>query len=510
MTEDMAGGTIRTAAHEGPPPRYFIKRRQRDTAIHQIGESITVTNDLTRGNPAKQILFFTIPLLIGNLFQQFYSMADTMIVGRTIGVDALAAVGATGSLSFLIIGFSQGLTSGFAVITAQRFGAGDMDGVRKSVTSGILLSAGITVILTAVSVPLARPVLRLMQTPDNILDDAYAYIVVIFAGIGASVMFNLLSNIIRALGDSRTPLLFLAVACVLNVGLDFALILWCSMGVAGAAVATVISQVVSGGLCMLYMIRRFPVLRLRKRDWIPERKMLWNDARVGLPMGFQMSIIAIGSMILQIALNRLGSTAIAGFIAAQKIDQLANQPMMSFGITMATYAAQNYGAGNMRRIRTGVRQCILMSVGFSIVSGVVLILAAKPLAGLFVGADQPEVPGYVQTYLLLNASMYFLLALLFIFRYTLQGLGKSLFPTIAGVAELLMRTLAAVVLANIWGYAGVCLSNPIAWLGALVPLTTAYVLTIRRLVRGTDGIPPSVLPKEAAQMEEPAGGVPSP
>ena len=453
-----------------------------------------MTNDLTRGSPAKQILFFTIPLLIGNLFQQFYSMADTMIVGRTIGVEALAAVGATGSISFLIIGFSQGLTSGFAVITAQRFGAGDMDGVRKSVTSGILLGAGITVILTAVSVPLARPVLELMQTPEDILDDAHAYIAVIFAGIGASVMFNLLSNIIRALGDSRTPLLFLAAACVLNIGLDFVLILWCSMGVAGAAVATVFSQLVSGGLCLLYMFRRFPVLRLQRRDWIPERRMLLNESRVGLPMGFQMSIIAIGAMILQIALNRLGSTAIAGFIAAQKIDQLANQPMMSFGITMATYAAQNYGAGNMRRIRAGVRRCILMSVGFSIVCGGALILAAKPMAGLFVGADQPEVLDYVQTYLLLNASLYFLLALLFIFRYTLQGLGKSLFPTIAGVAELLMRTLAALVLANIWGYAGVCLSNPIAWFGALIPLTTAYVLTTRRLP-DTEGLAAPAVPE---------------
>ena len=453
-----------------------------------------MTNDLTRGSPAKQILFFTIPLLIGNLFQQFYSMADTMIVGRTIGVEALAAVGATGSISFLIIGFSQGLTSGFAVITAQRFGAGDMDGVRKSVTSGILLGAGITVILTAVSVPLARPVLELMQTPEDILDDAHAYIAVIFAGIGASVMFNLLSNIIRALGDSRTPLLFLAAACVLNIGLDFVLILWCSMGVAGAAVATVFSQLVSGGLCLLYMFRRFPVLRLQRRDWIPERRMLLNESRVGLPMGFQMSIIAIGAMILQIALNRLGSTAIAGFIAAQKIDQLANQPMMSFGITMATYAAQNYGAGNMRRIRAGVRRCILMSVGFSIVCGGALILAAKPMAGLFVGADQPEVLDYVQTYLLLNASLYFLLALLFIFRYTLQGLGKSLFPTIAGVAELLMRTLAALVLANIRGYAGVCLSNPIAWFGALIPLTTAYVLTIRRLP-DTEGLAAPAVPE---------------
>jgi len=456
-----------------------------------------VTNDLTRGNPLKQILFFTIPLLIGNLFQQFYSMADTMIVGRTIGVDALAAVGATGSISFLILGFSQGLTSGFAVITAQRFGAGDADGVRKSVTSSILLSVVITVALTAISVPLARPILEWMQTPDDIIDDAYAYIVVIYAGIGASVMFNLLSNIIRALGDSRTPL-FLAAACVLNIGLDFLLILWCSMGVSGAAVATVISQLVSGGLCIVYIFKRFPILRLQRSDWRVEGKLLWDDVRVGLPMGFQMCIIAIGAMILQISLNRLGSVAIAGFIAAQKIDQLASQPMMSFGITMATYAAQNYGAGNMRRIRTGVRRCILLSVGFSVVCGAILIAAAKPLAGLFVGPGQPDVLDHAQTYLLLNASLYFLLALLFIFRYTLQGLGKSLFPTIAGVAELFMRTFAAVLLANIWGFAGVCLANPIAWLGAVIPLSSAYIVTIRRLIRKADMEPATSVSEEAA------------
>lgn len=456
-----------------------------------------MTNDLTRGNPLKQILFFTIPLLIGNLFQQFYSMADTMIVGRTIGVDALAAVGATGSISFLILGFSQGLTSGFAVITAQRFGAGDADGVRKSVTSSILLSVVITVALTAISVPLARPILEWMQTPDDIIDDAYAYIVVIYAGIGASVMFNLLSNIIRALGDSRTPLLFLAAACVLNIGLDFLLILWCSMGVSGAAVATVISQLVSGGLCIVYIFKRFPILRLQRSDWRVEGKLLWDDVRVGLPMGFQMCIIAIGAMILQISLNRLGSVAIAGFIAAQKIDQLASQPMMSFGITMATYAAQNYGAGNMRRIRTGVRRCILLSVGFSVVCGAILIAAAKPLAGLFVGPGQPDVLDHAQTYLLLNASLYFLLALLFIFRYTLQGLGKSLFPTIAGVAELFMRTFAAVLLANIWGFAGVCLANPIAWLGAVIPLSSAYIVTIRRLIRKADMGPATPVSEEA-------------
>lgn len=304
-----------------------------------------MVQDLTRGKPVKLILLFTIPLLIGNVFQQFYSMADTIIVGRTIGVDALAGVGATGSLSFLIIGFAQGLTAGLSVITAQRFGADDYDGVRKSVTVSLLISAVLTVVLTAIAVLTARPLLTLLQTPANIIDDAYDYIIIIFWGIFASMLFNLLSNVVRALGDSRTPLLFLIVACVLNIVLDFVFILAFKMGVAGAAWATVIAQVVSCALCILYIAKRIPLLRLCKKDWKVDASYIRTHCRVGLPMAFQTSIIAIGAMILQVPLNKLGSTAVGAFTAAQKIDNLAVQILMSFGITMATYAAQNYGAG---------------------------------------------------------------------------------------------------------------------------------------------------------------------
>ncbi len=450
-----------------------------------------MTRNLTKGNPAKLIVLFTIPLLIGNLFQQFYSMADTLIVGRTVGVNALAAVGCTGSLSFLILGFAQGLTSGLSIITAQRFGAGDDTNVRSSFATSVLISVVVTILLTALSAPLAKPVLRLMQTPDEIIEDAYQYIVIIFWGIGASVLFNLLSNMIRALGDSRTPLLFLVVACTLNIALDFLLILVFHMGVAGAAVATIIAQILSGVMCLLYMVKRFPILRLTAADWKIRGETLRAHLRVALPMAFQSSIIAIGAIILQFALNHLGATSVAAYTAAQKIDMVATQPMMSFGITMATYAAQNFGAGQYHRIRLGVRQCCVISVAFSLFIGVVNITCGRWLVALFVGA-QLEVISLAKIYLLTNGACYWILSLLFIYRYTLQGLGNSFVPTIAGIMELGMRTIAAVVFTQFWGFTGACLANPLAWLGACIPLGIAYFSVIRNLPQDTGDLSTTV------------------
>jgi putative MATE family efflux protein len=328
----------------------------------------------------------------------------------------------------------------------------------------------------------ARPILELMQTPPEIIDDAERYITVIYWGIFASMLFNLMSNIIRALGDSRTPLFFLVIACLVNIVLDFAFIRGLHMGVEGASIATVISQALSGVLCIVYMLKKLPFLRFQPGDWKMQWVILAPHLRVSLPMGFQSSIIAIGSIILQWALNQLGATAVASFTAAQKIDQLATQPLMSFGITMATYAAQNYGAGNIPRIRTGVRQCTYMSVAASILGGLLTILGGPFLVQLFVG-EQPEVISLAQIYLRINGATYFILALLFIYRYTLQGLGFSLVPTVAGIMELVMRTLAALVLAAPLGFAGVSMANPIAWIGATVPLSIAYFLTVHRLAR---------------------------
>lgn len=440
-----------------------------------------MTKTMTQGNPAKLVLLFTLPLLAGNLFQQFYNMMDTLIVGRTIGVNALAAVGCTGSIMFLIIGFVQGMTTGLSIATAQRFGAEDMDGVRRSFAACIVICVAVTLILTGLSVPFARPILEFMRTPAAILDDAYHYIVVIYLGTGAAMLFNLLSNIIRALGDSRTPLYFLVIASVLNVVLDLVFILCFDMGVAGAAWATVVAQMVSGVLCILYIIKRFPMLHLRRADFKLTGAELARHAGLGLPMGFQASIIGIGVIILQFVLNGLGELSVAAFTAAQKIEQIFCSPLSSFGMTMATYSAQNYGAGEMGRIRQGVRSCAYMSVGYSILIMVINVLFGGSLTALFVGAGELEVIALSATYLRITSLFYPTLSLLFIYRYTLQGLGQGVVPTIAGIMELVMRALGVVLLAGAFGFSGICVAYALAWPGSMIPLLIAYLLTMYRL-----------------------------
>lgn len=442
---------------------------------------MTVSRNLTKGNPAKLILFFTIPLLIGNIFQQFYSIADTFIVGRTIGINALAAVGCTGSIMFLILGFAQGLTAGLSIITAQKFGAEDRHGVKESYVAGIAISMIVTIVLTIISTTFARTILVLMNTPAEIIDDAYSFIFIILLGIITSMFFNFFSNIIRALGDSRTPLIILVFACILNIILEFAFILIFKMGVAGAACATVIAQGFSALLCMWHIKRNLPILRLKKSDLKISKEVFLEHIKISLPMGFQSSIIAIGAIMIQFALNSLGATAVAAYTAAQKIDSIAVQPMMSFGITMATYTAQNYGAGKIDRIREGVKQCVIISVTFSIIVGLINIFAGHFLTGIFVGYDQKEVISLSQTYLTSNGLFYFLLSLLFIYRYTLQGLGQSFVPTVAGIMELIMRSFAAIILLKPLGFLGVSLSNPLAWIGACIPLISAYYIFMKKI-----------------------------
>lgn len=442
-------------------------------------------NDLTTGKPLKLIIYFTIPLLIGNIFQQLYSVIDTLIVGRIIGVNALAAVGSTGGLNMLIIGFCNGATAGLTIITAQRYGAQDFRGVKRSFAINLLISSVITLILTILSVTLARHILTLMKTPADIIGDAQKFITIIFAGIFASMLFNLLSNTIRALGDSRTPLFFLIIGVLANIIFDLILMLVFHMGVEAAGYATVAAQVLASILCLLYIYRKMPMLVLRKKDFKITRAEIVEHLKVGLPMGFQSSIIAIGSIVLQIMLNTLGSQAVAAYTAAGRIDQLATQVGNSFGITLATFAAQNYGAKKFERINQGVRQTMAVSVSFSIVMGTLIIIFGKQLVNLFIGNQQPEVTMLAQTYFLYNSSCYFILAILFIVRYTLQGLGQSFIPTLAGIAELVMRIFAAIILVNAFGFTGASLANPLAWIGSVAVLLSAYFKTMRQLKAGT-------------------------
>lgn len=431
---------------------------------------------MTSGKPIKLIWNFTIPLLIGNLFQQLYNMADTFIVGRTIGVHALASVGSTGSIIFLILGFANGLTAGLAIPLAQRYGAKNYSGVKRSFYVSILISAVVAILLTILSMVFCRQILEIMQTPVEIIDGAYDYLMVIFAGIFSSMAFNLLSNIFRSIGDAKTPLYFLVIACIMNIILDVVFIAGFGMGVEGAGYATVLSQIFSALACILYIWKKIPILRLNSKDFVAKSLDVKEHIRISFPMAFQSSIIAIGAIIIQITLNQLGATAVAAYTAAQKIDQVAILPMMSFGVTMATFVAQNYGAKKYDRIWRGVRDCIKLSLTFAISVGIILNLFSPIFIRTFVGVGHEEVVELGAIYFITNGTMYSLLSLLFIYRYTLQGVGKTFTPTVAGIMELCMRAFAAVVLSNLYGYTGATMANPLAWLGSLIPLMIAYYL----------------------------------
>jgi putative MATE family efflux protein len=442
-----------------------------------------MTKNLTVGNPALLILSFALPLFIGNLFQQFYNMADTFIVGRTIGVNALAAVGSTGSLAFLILGFMFGFTSGAVILTSQRFGAGDEAGIRRSFAATIIIGIAITAVLMAVSITTARPLLTLLRTPAEILDDACKYITIIYWGIPAAMLFNLLSGVMRAVGDSRTPLFFLVIACVLNIILDLVFIIVFHTGVEGAAYATVIAQLVSGLLCIPVIIKKLPLLTISRKDWRVDMKEIGSHLRLALPVGFQMSIIAIGTVAVSYALNRLGTIAVAAFTAAVKIDQTATMVLNSFGTAMTTYSAQNYGARKFERIRKGLIQSTFMACGYSVFMGLVFLFFGRWFSLIFLGRDAGEALSMSHAYLIINGGCYVILAMLFIFRQTLQGLGDSITPTIAGVMELFMRTFAAIILGNIFGFNGICFASPLAWIGAMIPLGIAVIFTLKRLNR---------------------------
>lgn len=438
-----------------------------------------MTKNLTSGEPAKLILFFTLPLIAGNIFQQLYALVDTLIVGRFLGVDALAAVGCTGSLMFLMLGFVIGFSTGITIYTGQRYGAKDDKGVRQSLAACVILSLLESVVLTIIGVIFCPLFLHWMQTPAEIFSGAVDFISIIYGGIIMFVFLQLQTNILRALGDSKMPTVILAVALVINIILEPVAILILEWGIPGAALATIVAQFIGNVICYIYIRKRVPALHTVRDDWRISCKLLMEHLRIGLPMGFQASIIAIGAIILQVALNNLGPVAIAAYAAAQKVESIAMMPMMSFGLAMAAYTAQNYGARQYERIAEGVRKCSYMSVAFSIAAGILLIALGSDIMYLFVGDGQEQVIEFGQEYLWVNGVCYWILSLLFIFRYTLQGLGQSVVPTIAGIMELIMRGAAAIFLCQSLGYLGACLANPMAWLGSCVPLAIAYWWTRR-------------------------------
>ncbi|MBD7916018.1 MATE family efflux transporter [Clostridium sp. Sa3CUN1] len=442
-----------------------------------------MTKDMTTGNPVKLILTFSIPLLIGNIFQQFYSMADTIIVGRYLGVDALAAVGSTGAMAFLVNGFVIGLTSGFAVLVAQRFGATDDEGVKKAFASSLILSSIMTIVVTAISMLSAKPLLELMNTPDNIMKDSLSYIIIIYAGNIAIIFYNMLASILRALGDSKTPLYFLIIASILNIVLDIVFIVNFNMGVSGAAYATIISQSISAILCAIYIIKKFPILKLKKKHFKIRKNYIQKQLRIGVPMALQFSITAAGAMVLQAALNNFGYKIIASYTAASKVQQLVMQPAVTFGVAMATYSGQNLGAGRIDRIKEGVKKCSIISIIVSIISTIVVVLFGGTFTKLFMSGNDLEVISYAKQYLNTVSIFYIPLGLIFIYRNTLQGVGESFVPMMAGFAEMVARTVAAFTLPLVLDFTGIALADPAAWIAAIIPLTITYYNKINIIMK---------------------------
>jgi len=439
-------------------------------------------NDLTSGSPLRLIVLFTVPLVVGNLFQQLYLFTDAVVVGRMIGVDALAAVGATGSLTFLLIGFTWGSSAGLAIPVAKAFGAKDTRQLRRAVAAAVYASIGIALFIMVAGCLGAAPMLRLLNTPPELMRPATDFLYVTFGGAAVTVAFNLLASLIRALGDSRTPLYFLVIATVLNAGLSAMFVGVFHLGVAGAAAATIVAQGVAVTGCLMLITKKMPLLHVRSSEWRLSLAYVWDSARLGIAMGFQMSIIAIGSVVLQYAVNGLGAHAIAAFTASIRVDQLASAPLNSFGLALSTYVAQNRGAHMWRRIRDGVRQTALVSVGLAIGLGAINVVFGATFVRLFVGAGQPDVVADAHLYLVIQGLTYTILGLLFALRGTIQGMGKAAVPTAAGVMELLLRAAAGLVLVAHFGFLGACLASPLAWVGSMSALVPAWFHLRRRLI----------------------------
>ncbi|MGM9625482.1 MAG: MATE family efflux transporter [Eubacteriales bacterium] len=444
-------------------------------------QSRSRVRDMTHGSPLKLILLFSLPILVGNLFQQFYNMADSIIVGQFIGTNAFAAVGATGSISFLIIGFVNGVSSGFCIPVAQFFGAGDHHNMRRCVANIIWLGVAIAVCITTLMMFTTRALLTLMDTPADIFEDSFLYIYIIFAGIPACMFYNITAGLMRAVGDSRSPLYFLIVSSVLNIILDLLFIAVFSCGVAGAALATVVSQLISGILCFIWIVLKFPILQPKKEDMRFDLHIAGKLLSIGLPMAFQFSITAIGSIILQSAVNTLGSDVIASISAASKVQNIVFAPMETLGITMATYCGQNLGAWRIDRIRKGVLQCTLTALVLSVISCVFVTFCGEYVALLFLDAGETEILAHIKEYLGVCGLFYPALCLIFVFRNSIQGMGWGVPAMTAGLFELVARSAVANLFVRTVGFSAVCYANPAAWIAADFFLLPMYFYIIRKL-----------------------------
>ena len=440
-----------------------------------------MVKDMTNGSPSKHILGFAVPMLFGMLFQQFYNLVDTIIVGKTLGVEALAGVGATGSINFMIIGFCMGVCNGFVIPVAQCFGAKKPADLRKYVFNGYICSIVFAIVLTLASVIFCRRILIIMNTPADIIDHAYNYIVVIFIGIPTVFLYNMVSGVIRSLGDSKTPVVFLVLSSIINVVLDFFLILVCKMGVAGAGWATVTSQLISGLTCLIYMYKKYDILKGDKSERVLDRRFITNLCMNGVPMGLQYSITAIGSTILQAAVNTLGSTYVAAMTAGSKMLNFTCCPFDALGSTMATYAGQNVGAAKIKRLGQGVRSAMIIGSVYSVLSLIALYFTTDYIALLFVNASETTIIALTRQFILASACFYIPLTGVNVVRFCIQGMGFSVFAISAGILEMIGRAFAAIILIPNIGFMGACLASPIAWIAADAFLFPAFIHCAKKL-----------------------------
>jgi putative MATE family efflux protein len=452
-----------------------------------------MTNDLTKGAPLKKILMFSIPFLIGNLFQQFYNIADMVIVGRTLGSLAYAAVGSTGSIVWFASGAVQALTVGFSVIIAQAFGAGDEERVKKAFAHSIKLSAVISAIISISGTLLSRHILKLMRTPDELIDRSHSYIVWIFAGLLATALFNLLSNAVRALGDSRTPLYFLIIACVVNIALDFVFISVCGMDTDGAGLATVLAQLVSGLLCIAYIAKKHPLLHISSKHFGKDRGLSKSLLQVGIPMAFLNMVLSIGSIVVQFVTNGFGDIYVSAQVTGSKVETFLTQPLLSFGSAVSVFSAQNRGAKQYRRVLEGSRKTTLMCFAWCAIAAAILLPLGKWIIRLIAGAEVDDVVvEHAYHYILINTALTLILSMLIVYKSVLQAVGRTTWSMVSGFTEILGRAGVAVLVVVLVGAAAVdetagfilvCFANPMAWVFGLLTVLADYILLRKQFKR---------------------------
>ncbi|MEF9920449.1 MAG: MATE family efflux transporter [Erysipelotrichaceae bacterium] len=438
-----------------------------------------MVKDMTRGNPTKLLLSFSIPLLIGNIFQQLYGMVDTIIVGRGIGVNALAAVGSTGSINFLILGFVIGLAQGFAIMVSHAFGANDYKKMRKIYTMSIYLSLLIGILISMLSVLGAYDLLRIMNTPNNIINQATHYIQIIFGGMIITIFFNLFSSILRALGDSKTPLYAMIAATVVNIVLDIVFVIGFKMGVEGAAWATLIAQLCAMLFCF-FMIKKIDFIQPNKSDWVFHKQISFDLIKLGLPVACMNSVTASGVMILQLMVNGFGSTYVAAYSAASRIMMVIEQPGVTFGFAMAAYIGQNLGANRIDRIRDGIHKCIRLSLILYAFITLILIVFGKDFISIIVSSSETKVISIAYEYIFITSLFLWVLSLLFIYRSSLQGMGDTFIPMISGIVELVCRILVALCIPTLLGFKGIAFAEAGAWIGAELLLMIAFYYKLNK------------------------------